>query len=236
VWLKTDLPDRRANQFARIRVGSGRSPASKSRQIACVQKLISRGNSIRLEPSAWLPRRFFFLKIIKRVYSRTVPPPMRGALRDRHECWKRDAMDAFVSSDVRHDADGQGVWAWRPSGRCQAYASDDVGPSGPTRRNVKVTVTQKPVSPGRARYRPLTPLRRECRCFGFACGDYTCVLLTIAHKAAGAVKHPAFPAPSVFEGDICKTRARARRENAGSHPALSCPAKAGHPVFWRRRS
>src|SRR5262249_39388376 len=26
-----------------------------------------------------------------------------------------------------------------------------------------VTVTQKPVSPGRARYRPLTPLRRECR-------------------------------------------------------------------------
>src|ERR1700758_3599303 len=60
----------------------------------------------------------------------------------------------------------------------------------------QATVTQKPVSPGRARYRPLTPSRRECRCFGFICGDYTCALSTIAHKAAGAAKHPAFPAPS----------------------------------------
>ena len=58
------------------------------------------------------------------------------------------------------------------------------------------TVTQKPVSPGRARYRPLTPSRRECRCFGFICGDYTRVLSTTAHEAAGAAKHPAFPAPS----------------------------------------
>jgi hypothetical protein len=30
-----------------------------------------------------------------------VPPSMRGALRDRHECWKRDAMDAIGSQDVR---------------------------------------------------------------------------------------------------------------------------------------
>jgi hypothetical protein len=60
------------------------------------------------------------------------------------------------------------------------------------------TVTQKPVSPGRARYRPLTPSRRECRCFGFICGDYAHVLSTLAHGAAGAAKHPAFPAPSVF--------------------------------------
>src|ERR1700756_3565629 len=64
--------------------------------------------------------------------------------------------------------------------------------------DLRATVTQKPVSPGRARYSPLTPSRRECRCFGFICGDYTCVLSTIAHKAAGAAKHPAFPAPSFF--------------------------------------
>ena len=77
------------------------------------------------------------------------------------------------------------------------------------------TVTQKPVSPGRARYRPLTPSRRECRCFGFICGDYTCVLSTIAHKAAGAAKHPAFPAPSSFiEGDRRTISGAPRRGNA----------------------
>src|SRR5215475_15860457 len=78
----------------------------------------------------------------------------------------------------------------------------------------QATVTQKPVSPGRARHSPLTPSRRECRCFGFICGDYTCVLSTIAHKAAGAAKHPAFPAPSVFGRPLLrKTRVRSRRES-----------------------
>jgi hypothetical protein len=67
--------------------------------------------------------------------------------------------------------------------------------------DLQATVTQKPVSPGRARDKPLTPSRRECRCFGFICGDYTCVLSTIAHKAAGAAKHPAFPAPSLLSRD-----------------------------------
>src|ERR1700751_1000052 len=92
-----------------------------------------------------------------------------------------------------------------------------------------VTVTQKPVSPGRARYMPLTPLRRECRCFGFICGDYTCVLSTNARKAAGAAKHPAFPAPSALPG-----RSKTRTDHvAGMRsyvPKLSSPAKAGDPV------
>src|ERR1700758_2659525 len=79
----------------------------------------------------------------------------------------------------------------------------------------QATVTQKPVSPGRARYRPLTPLRRECRCFGFICGDYTCVLSAIAHKAAGAVEHPAFPAPSSLEArEPFLTRTQSRRGKA----------------------
>jgi hypothetical protein len=32
------------------------------------------------------------------------------------------------------------------------------------------------------------------------CGNYACVLSLFAHKAAGAAKHPAFPAPSLIEG------------------------------------
>jgi len=70
----------------------------------------------------------------------------------------------------------------------------------PTRREPGGTVTQKPVSPGRARHSPLTPSRRECRCFGFSCSDYAGVLLIFAHWAMGAAKHPAFPAPSSLRG------------------------------------
>src|SRR5579871_6377503 len=65
-----------------------------------------------------------------------------------------------------------------------------------------MTVTQKPVSPGRARHSPLTPSRRECRCFGFACSDYACVLLPFAHKAAGAGQTPGIPC-ALFSSRAC---------------------------------
>jgi hypothetical protein len=45
------------------------------------------------------------------------------------------------------------------------------------------------------------PSRRECRNVRLTCGDYSCVLSLFAHKAAGAVRHPAFPAPSDSPGD-----------------------------------
>ena len=45
--------------------------------------------------------------------------------------------------------------------------------------------------------------------FGCTCGDFACVLVLIAREAAGAAKHPAFPAPSfLIEGGFYKTRAR----------------------------
>src|ERR1700751_4728699 len=80
----------------------------------------------------------------------------------------RDAMDARVIRRV-----------------AQARTAKACGPGAPVAgANPRVeepggTVTQKPVSPGRARYRPLTPSRRECRCFGFICGDYTRVLISL---------------------------------------------------------
>src|SRR6185312_3126014 len=57
-------------------------------------------------------------------------------------------------------------------------------------------------SPGRAWNKSFKPLRRECRIVWLTCGDYACVLFSFAHKAAGAVAHPAFPAPSAFAGDM----------------------------------
>src|SRR5262249_10780878 len=81
-----------------------------------------------------------------------------------------DGRDDPRFDEAQRVADGEGVWAWRPNGRCQAC-----GLMIP-----QVTVTQKPVSPGRARHSPLKPSRRECRCFGGTCGDYLCAFYQCA--------------------------------------------------------
>jgi len=39
------------------------------------------------------------------------PASIRGALRDRHERWVRDAMDAAVSLTSDTKADGEVVWS-----------------------------------------------------------------------------------------------------------------------------
>ena len=43
-----------------------------------------------------------------------IPPLSRGAFRDRHKRWVRDAVDAVVAQDERRQADGEVVWSWRP--------------------------------------------------------------------------------------------------------------------------
>jgi hypothetical protein len=40
--------------------------------------------------------------------------PTRAALRDRHERWVRDAVDAKVLSTNSTQADEEVVWSWRP--------------------------------------------------------------------------------------------------------------------------
>src|SRR5215510_11358012 len=50
----------------------------------------------------------------KSVASLRRPASSRGALRDRHECWQRDAMDAILQQTNVGIADGEVVWSWRP--------------------------------------------------------------------------------------------------------------------------
>jgi hypothetical protein len=59
---------------------------------------------------------------------------------------------------------------------------------------------KKARSPGRARRKPLKPLRREGRVFRRTCGDYARVLYFICTRGCGCGAHPAFPAPSVIRG------------------------------------
>src|SRR5215475_10788926 len=69
------------------------------------------------------------------------PVPTRGAHRDRHGRWERDAMDAVGARDERGRADGEIVWSRRP----------DAGVKFLARRWREATEANKPGTPGRAR-------------------------------------------------------------------------------------
>jgi hypothetical protein len=51
------------------------------------------------------------------------PAPERGALRGRHERWKRDAMDAAHRWTVDVAADGEIVWSWRPDAGAKSWSA-----------------------------------------------------------------------------------------------------------------
>jgi hypothetical protein len=63
------------------------------------------------------------------------PVPARGALRDRHERWERDAMDAIFHETNDDIADGEVVWSWRPKVGVKLADAFRVG---------RVTVATKP--------------------------------------------------------------------------------------------
>src|SRR5579872_363063 len=68
---------------------------------------------------------------------------------------------------------------------------------------------KKARSPGRAWSKPLKPAARGMPgVSGEARGDYTRTLFFFACEAAGALKRPAFPAPSVFEGKVLASLGR----------------------------
>ena len=62
-------------------------------------------------------------------------------------------------------------------------------------------------SPGRARNKPLKPLRRECRVFRGTCGDDARVVIFFPREAAGAVGARHSPRPLFRANGSCTTRA-----------------------------
>jgi hypothetical protein len=94
-------------------------------------------------------------------------------------------------------------------------------------------------SPGRLRRKLLKPSRRECRNVRLTCGDYACVLFSLAHKAAGAVKRPAFPAPScrLRDNDHAKLGhhvPRERESSSAKNPSFTGDAEASNPESMAR--
>jgi hypothetical protein len=68
------------------------------------------------------------------------PASTRGAFRDRHERWKRDAMDAKARATSAAIADGEIVWSCRPWAGAKSVDDDR-----------QATVTMRSRTPGRAR-------------------------------------------------------------------------------------
>jgi hypothetical protein len=89
-------------------------------------------------------------------------------------------------------ADGKAVWSWHPLLVSSQWRL--VGPTGLLDQPYSLTtVTRRIRSPGRARNKPLKPLRRECRVFRGTCGDYARVLYLFRTRGCGCNAHPAFP-------------------------------------------
>jgi hypothetical protein len=83
-----------------------------------------------------LPLKIFYFRFSEiHGLSPSVPHSPRGALRDRHGRWERDAMDALVRLDVAGDADGETVWSWPPDAEVKlretSVSFDDGGYQSP---------------------------------------------------------------------------------------------------------
>ena len=146
-----------------------------------------------------------------------------------------------VETLVEVAAYGEVVWSWHPllmpSLRRRNRPNRVRSPS-----IRKATVTKRNSSPRRARRKPLKPLRGESRVISGATVVTTVCLLPM-HTGYGCSGHPAFPAPSSYgdndDASLGQIKPRegegARVEPMPHHTRSSCSAKAGHPVFQRRR-
>jgi len=105
--------------------------------------------------------------------------------------------------------------------------------------NPLMTVTRRIRSPGRARYKPLKPLRAGMPGdLGWTCGDYARVLcFTICTRGYGCGGHPAFPTPSVFLGEeSIHSSGALRRGIADAYPKAVIPCVTASPLSLEVRA
>jgi hypothetical protein len=134
------------------------------------------------------------------------PALARGALRDRHGRWARDAMDvaARETSVPMRTAKSCGLGA--PT-LALSFAGSD---------SREATVANKPGSPERARSKPLKPSRRECRTVSVDLWLLTRVFF-ILHTRLRVHRTPGIPCALCFRGaHTAHNSGTSSRENAGS--------------------
>ena len=137
--------------------------------------------------------------------------PTRGALRDRHGRWVRDAMDAAAS--------GEQMRAGRMTLKRTAKSCRSDAPmlASSLREGAQATVSNKPGHRGEREVSRKTIARGMPGLLRCTCGDYARVLCLFRTRGCGCIGHPAFPAPSVIEARtiLAKPRADQPRERGG---------------------
>jgi hypothetical protein len=91
-------------------VGAARTSPRGQNLVASKEKKATGGQGDATRPVA-LAKIFPFAVDPNHFISLAVSFSQRGAARDRHGRWERDAVDAIGASDESADADGEVVWS-----------------------------------------------------------------------------------------------------------------------------
>jgi len=169
-------------------------------------------NRINLIPPVQSPlsKIFPFAPAPNHFYNLRIPSHLRGVSRSSRTL-ERDAVDAGALKDERRGRGRRSRVVLTPRRWCQVLEKQAsckfLGGDG----------GNKARSPGRARRKPLKPLRREGR---IASAEPVCSCAFFAHfctRDRGCSAHPAFPAPSDFKArNFTQTPGALRRGNAKS--------------------
>jgi hypothetical protein len=149
---------------------------------------------------------------------RTVPRLSRGALRDRHERWVRDAVDVAARETNVIVADGEVVWSWHPDADAKSCRDGWQGDSGKKARSL-----------GRARSKPINHRAGNAGASGQPVVTNSCAFY-FAREAAGAAEASGIPCAlfSMRDHYLQNSGVFAPRES-GHAPAKSSviPGRAG---------
>ena len=138
--------------------------------------------------------------------------PTRGALRDRHGRWVRDAVDAAAS--------GEQVRAGRmmPTRTAKSCRSDAPEPASSLREEASATVSTKHGHREEHKVSRKTIAQGRPGLLRCTCGDYARVSISL-HTRLRVHWAPGFPCALCSQSDkrTCKTRAKSRRGMAESY-------------------
>ncbi len=158
------------------------------------------------------------------AYGVLVPPRHEGVSRSSRHV-RRGAVDVKALTDERRFRGRRNRVVLAPQGPALKFAmmlAHHAGDGG-----------KRDGSPRRARI-SRKPLRREGRCDHRLCLWFSRSRKFFLREGPGCSGHPVFPAPSAFSRVIIgKARAKRAARRRLHVLSVSCPAKAGHPVFQR---
>jgi hypothetical protein len=128
------------------------------------------------------------------------PVPLRGAARDRH------------GRGAGCGGRGCALDEWRGGGRrSRVVLTPDAGVKFLRNKFLRDDGGKKARSPGRARRKPLKPLRGECRMNRCDLTNACALYHYLCTRGSGRIGRPAFPAPSDWRGRQVASQTRASR-------------------------